>query len=56
MYDRLNCHDCQNYEFDDPTLPNNCIHYRFCIQNPEKTNRKIEEEKNDAAGSKNTDN
>ncbi len=44
MYDRLNCGECQNYEFDDPTLPNNCIHYRFCIKNPEETNRKIAEE------------
>jgi hypothetical protein len=52
MYDRLNCHECQNYEFDDPTLQNNCIHYRFCIKNPEKTNRRIEEEKENEMGNK----
>lgn len=44
MYNRLNCHECLNYEYDDPTLENNCIHYRFCIKNIQKTNNEIERE------------
>ena len=52
MYDRLNCGECQNYEFDDPSISNNCIHYRFCIKDPEKTNRRIEEEKENEMGNK----
>lgn len=47
MYNKLNCHECQNYEFDDTSIENNCIHYRFCIKNPEETNRRIQEENQD---------
>ena len=32
MYDTIkDCYDCMDYEYDDPTLPNNCIHYRYCL-------------------------
>ena len=46
MYDRLNCLECQNYEFDDSTLDNNCIHYRFCIKNIKKLIKELKKKNN----------
>lgn len=32
MYDNIKeCYGCMDYEYDDPYLKNNCIHYRFCL-------------------------
>lgn len=45
MYEQLNCMDCLNYEYEDSLLDNNCIHYRFCIKDVEKTNKEIEKER-----------
>lgn len=42
MYDKVDCHNCEDYEFDDPSLPNNCIHYRYCLA---KAHKKEKEEK-----------
>lgn len=42
MYDEVDCHNCEDYEFDDPSLPNNCIHYRYCLA---KAREKEKEEK-----------
>ena len=40
MYDNIKeCYGCLDYEYDDPSLKNNCIHYRFCLE-------KLRKEKN----------
>lgn len=31
MYDKVDCYNCLDYEYDDPSISNNCIHYRYCL-------------------------
>ena len=43
MYDKVDCLNCEEYEYDDPTLFNNCIHYHRCLARQEA--QKKEEKK-----------
>lgn len=42
MYNEVDCLNCEDYEYDDPHLFNNCIHYERCLaqQKKEKEEKK----------------
>ena len=42
MYDKVDCYNCLDYEYDDPSISNNCIHYRYCLAKVREEEKKKE--------------